>query len=164
MIHDHEHEQLHEPGFEHVHSHDHAHAHPHEHGSDGSHPHVHSGEEGHEHVHTHAHPHEHGHSHEHTHADGVVHTHPHSHEHSHEHSHTHSHGEVAGFDSVEQAAALMGYMLEHNRHHAEELHELCHKLEATGKAEAAAKIHDAVDRFGEGNALLESALADLKQE
>ena len=136
MTHEHEHEQLHEPACEHAHAHDVVHVHPHEH----------------------------EHSHEHSHADGVVHTHTHSHEHSHEHTHTHSHDEVAGFDSVEQAAALMGYMLEHNRHHAEELHELCHKLEATGKTDAAAMIHDAVDRFGEGNTLLESALENLKQE
>ena len=136
MEHEHEHEQLHEPGQVHEHSH------------------------GGDHVHSHDHAHEHEHTHEHTHADGTVHSHPHTHTHSHEHAH----GEETGFDSIEQAMALMGYMLDHNRHHAEELHELCHKLAASGKEEAAALIHDAVDKFGEGNALLESALEKMKQE
>ena len=56
----------------------------------------------------------------------------------------------------------MSYMLDHNRHHAEELHELCHKLEASGKGEAAKLIDEAVDRFGEGNELLAKALEALK--
>lgn len=111
-----------------------------------------------EHEHIHGHEHEH----EHLHEDGVVHSHSHVHEHSHSHSHEHEHP-VQGFESLEQATALMGYMLEHNRHHAEELHELCHKLEADGKAEAAALIHQAVDCFGQGNDLLEQALTQLKE-
>ena len=134
--HEHEHTRLHEDGAEHEHSHCH----------DG------------EHVHAHEHTHTHEHTHEHTHADGTVHSHAHSHTHTHAHEHT------EGFASMDQAEALMTYMLDHNRHHAEELHELCHKLEASGKSEAAALLHDAVDRFGEGNALLESALEKLKQE
>ena len=84
------------------------------------------------------------------------------HEHEHEHSHPHDHGPVAAFDSAEQATALMSYMLDHNRHHAEELHELGHKLEASGKGEAAGLIDEAVDRFGEGNELLAKALEALK--
>ena len=84
------------------------------------------------------------------------------HEHEHEHSHPHDHGPISGFDSLEQAEALMSYMLDHNRHHAEELHELCHKLAHTGKEEAANLIHEAVDRFGEGNELLAKALEALK--
>ena len=84
------------------------------------------------------------------------------HEHEHKHSHPHEHGPISAFDSLEQAEALMSYMLDHNRHHAEELHELCHKLEASGKTEAAKLIDDAVDRFGEGNELLAKALEALK--
>ena len=152
MEHEHEHDQLHTP--EEAHTHEHEHLHEHEHSHDGEH--VHS----HEHEHTHSHEH----THEHTHADGTVHSHAHTHTHTHAHSHEHTHGDAEGFDSMEQAMALMGYMLDHNRHHAEELHELCHKLEASGKEEAAALIHDAVDKFGEGNALLESALEKMKQE
>ena len=133
--HEHEHEKLHEDGV----------VHEHEHGAAAA---------------EHEHEHSHEHCHAHTHADGTVHTHAHSHS----HSHPHSHGEAEAFDSLDQAQALMAYMLDHNRHHAEELHELCHKLAASGKEEAAALIHDAVDKFGEGNALLESALQKMKQE
>ena len=104
------------------------------------------------------HMHGHAHSHAHLHEDGTGHTHSHAHEHSHPHSHAGS----GGFESAGQAEALMGYMLEHNRHHAEELHELCHKLEADGKAEAAARIHQAVDCFQQGNDLLAAALDQLK--
>ena len=109
-------------------------------------------------MHEHEHVHGHEHSHEHLHEDGTV----HSHSHSHEHSHPHSHGEISGFESTEQATALMGYMLDHNRHHAEELHDLCHKLEADGRTEAAGKIHQAVDCFQQGNDLLAAALEQLK--
>ena len=84
------------------------------------------------------------------------------HEHEHKHSHPHEHGPISAFDSLEQAEALMSYMLDHNRHHAEELHELCHKLEASGKTEAAKLIDEAVDEFGAGNELLAKALEALK--
>ncbi len=85
------------------------------------------------------------------------------HVHEHEHGgHTHTHGSVHAFDSVEQAEALMRYMLEHNRHHAQELHELCHKLEAGGKGEAAGLIDEAFDRYEAGNELLAQALEVLK--
>ena len=84
------------------------------------------------------------------------------HEHEHANGHSHTHGPVTAFDSVEQAEALMRYMLEHNRHHAEELHELCHKLEASGKNDAAQLIDEAVDRFFAGNELLAKALEALK--
>jgi len=79
------------------------------------------------------------------------------------HHHTH-HGDDAGFETIEQAVALMSYMLEHNRHHADELHELCHKLEAMGKGEAANLLDASVDKFNDGNAMLESALDTLKRE
>ena len=84
------------------------------------------------------------------------------HEHEHEHSHPHEHGPVPAFDSLEQAEALMSYMLDHNRHHAEELHEVGHKLAHSGKEEAAKLIHEAVDKFAAGNELLAKALEALK--
>ena len=84
------------------------------------------------------------------------------HEHEHEHTHPHEHGPVAAFDSAEQAEALMSYMLDHNRHHAEELHELGHKLAHSGKEDASKLIHEAVDAFSAGNELLEKALKALK--
>ena len=108
------------------------------------------------------------HEHTHEHTQGHAHEHSHAHEgggsHSHSHEHTHSHGEISAFGSRDQAAALMSYMLDHNRHHAEELHELCHKLEASGKNEAALLIDEAVERFNEGNVLLAAALEKLGQE
>lgn len=79
----------------------------------------------------------------------------------HDHSH---HVQESGFETLEQAVALMSYMLEHNRHHAEELHDLCHKLEAMGKGDAANLLDASVDDFRSGNAMLESALALLKKE
>ena len=86
----------------------------------------------------------------------------HEHEHEHGHGHVHTHGPVSAFDSIEQAEALMSYMLDHNRHHAEELHELCHKLAASGKSDAAKMIDEAVDCFSDGNELLAKALEALK--
>ena len=84
------------------------------------------------------------------------------HEHEHAHTHPHEHGPISAFDSMEQAEALMSYMLDHNRHHAEELHELCHKLEASGKGDAAKLIDEAVEEFRSGNELLAKALEALK--
>ena len=79
----------------------------------------------------------------------------------HHHDHySHEHG----FETIEQAIALMTYMLDHNKHHAEELHELSHKLEAMGKSDAACLLDAAVDGFVTGNAMLESALENIKKE
>ncbi len=86
----------------------------------------------------------------------------HEHEHEHGHGHVHTHGPVSAFDSIEQAEALMSYMLDHNRHHADELHEVGHKLAHSGKEEAAKLIHGAVDAFNTGNELLAKALEALK--
>ncbi|NLY87687.1 MAG: hypothetical protein GX083_03960 [Clostridiales bacterium] len=86
------------------------------------------------------HKHEHcGHCHEHTHADG-------------EHSHCHS-----GNASPEEAVALLKYMLKHNQHHSEELHDLGHSFDD----EISDFIHDAVDKLEESNALLEQAVSLL---
>ena len=96
-----------------------------------------------------------------THPHAHPHTHDHTHDHAHEHTHEHSHG---GFESIEQATALMTYMLDHNRHHAEELHDVCHKLEDMGKAAAAEKLGAALTQYNEGNALLAEALKALGEE
>ena len=83
------------------------------------------------------HSHEHGgHVHEHTHADGT----------------THSH---AAASSPEEALALLTYMLSHNRHHAEELHDLAHCFDDVAED----LIHQAVDKLGESNDLIEQALS-----
>ena len=77
-------------------------------------------------------------------------------EHLHEHHHDHEHRS----HSPEETLALLNYMIDHNKHHAEELHELAH---STGD-EAAKLIHEAVVQFNAGNALLEKALVLLKEE
>ena len=99
--------------------------------------------EPHEHDHAHTHEHEHcGHHHMHTHADGTTHS----------HGHTHTHATAS---SPEEALALLKYMLDHNRHHAEELHDLAHSFDDV----TADLIHDAVDKLGESNDLIEQALS-----
>lgn len=75
----------------------------------------------------------------------------HSHDHDHEHPHDHA--------SPEETLALLTYMLGHNRHHAQELHELAHGVEP----DVADLLHEAVDAYEEGNARLEEALALLKE-
>ena len=82
-----------------------------------------------------------------------MHDHIHDHDHHH-HDHTHDH------TSPEESLALLTYMLGHNRHHAEELHELAHNLED----EAAQLIHDAVVDFELGNEKLAEALRILQEE
>ena len=91
-----------------------------------------------------------------------MHVHIHSldgHEHSHDHAHEHH-----GFESTEQAVALMTYMLEHNRHHAEELHDLAHNLSHMGSENAAELLHKALVQYNAGNNALEAALDALKGE
>lgn len=46
-------------------------------------------------------------------------------------------------------------MLDHNRHHAEELHDLAHSFDEV----AGDLIHEAVDKLGESNDLIEQALS-----
>ena len=78
------------------------------------------------------------------------------HNHDHEHPHEHHHGHA----SSEETLALLTYMLGHNRHHAEELHELAHGVEG----EAADLLHSAVADLGSSNEKLARALALLKGE
>lgn len=85
----------------------------------------------------------------------------HEHEHTHDHAHTHSHDHAHGAGkpmTPEEVLALLTYMLDHNRHHADELHEICHALEDQGKTEAAAALADALHYFDHGNDKLEEAL------
>ena len=121
-------------------------------------------------THTHSHEHTHEHTHTHTHADGTTHTHGHSHVHAHEHvhphehfgdhgEHDHSHGDAT---TSERTVVLLDYMLNHNRDHAAEIHEMAHQLEAEGKTVEARLLHLGVSSFNEGNDRLEEALALLK--
>lgn len=78
------------------------------------------------------------------------------HSHCHEHEHNHAH------HSEEETLALLTYMLDHNRHHSEDLHEIYHALEDAGKKEAAEALHEAMHLFGHANDKLEEALKLIK--
>ena len=55
-----------------------------------------------------------------------MHEHEHDHDHAH-HCHPHSHEHTGDKPmSPEEVLALLNYMLDHNRHHADELHDICH--------------------------------------
>lgn len=133
------------------HGHDEAHCHAF--GADHVHSHDHTCD--HDHKHDHTHEHMHHHTHEHTH-DGVTHT----HEHDHVHSHTHTHG--GGQGTMEEVTALLGYLADHNRHHAEELADMGDKLRSMGHAEAADRIAEGVKEFTKANELFAQALELVK--
>ena len=85
-------------------------------------------------------------------------------DHEHNHEHTHTHEGITAFESKEQAVRILTYMLDHNISHAEELHEICHRLEATGEEKAAEYLSEAVSGFREVNTTIETALNILKEE
>ena len=62
---------------------------------------------------------------------------------------------------TEETLALLRYMLDHNRHHGEELETLANQLRACGKGEAAALVAEAVAIFESGNSKLEAAVAQI---
>ena len=80
--------------------------------------------------------------------------------HTHEHEHTHGHGHTHEVHSPEETVALLTYMVAHNQHHAEELHELAHSVEG----EAQQLLHEAVVELTLGNEKLAEALRILKEE
>lgn len=80
--------------------------------------------------------------------------------HTHEHEHTHEHGHTHEVHSPEETVALLTYMVGHNQHHAEELHELAHSMEG----EAQQLLHEAVVELTLGNEKLAEALRILKEE
>jgi hypothetical protein len=91
--------------------------------------------------------------------------HTHEHEHSHEHGHDHccGGGEHTAH-SADENIALLNYMIDHNRHHGEDLHELYHALAAAGKADAAAQVGEAMHFYEHGNEKLAAALKLLGGE
>ncbi|NCB73248.1 MAG: hypothetical protein EOM51_00675 [Clostridia bacterium] len=102
----------------------------------------------------HSHEHNHGHEHE------AGQEHCCCGEHTHEHGHSHEHccsGEQKTQSAVENMA-LLNYMIDHNRHHNEDLHELLHSLEASGKNETAALVAEAMHFYEHGTEKLEDAL------
>lgn len=85
----------------------------------------------------------------------------HTHTHDDEHCHCHEdHKEHSASEDI----ALLKYMIEHNRHHGEDLHELFHALDGTGKKEAAALVGEAMHFFDHGNEKLSAALKLLGGE
>jgi hypothetical protein len=71
----------------------------------------------------------------------------------------HRHDEVSG-----KTLALMTYMLDHNKQHTEELHDMSHDLSHEGQEEASKLLHEAVSAFERGNEKLEQALKLVKGE
>lgn len=80
------------------------------------------------------------------------------------HGHEPCGGHKAGAITPEQTLALLGYMLDHNRSHAEELHDIIHALEDQGKGDAAGVLEEAMDMFRAANAKLESALILARED
>jgi len=91
-------------------------------------------------------------------SDIETHEHTHDHGHPHDHEHPHEHGGEHKPQSADENIALLKYMLEHNRHHGEDLHELYHSLEAAGNSEAAALVSEALHYYDHGNEKLADAL------
>lgn len=83
----------------------------------------------------------------------------HNHEHDHNHGtfHCHSHEDKPA-QNVNETVALLNYMIDHNKHHGEDLHEIYHALDATGKKEAAEFVHEAIHLYNDGNEKLAEAL------
>lgn len=113
-----------------------------------------------------------GHAHEHTH-DGVTHTHEHDHLHGEDHAHDHSHehdcsGQCGSCQSqcqhtpMEELAALMKYMANHNAAHAAELANLAKQLEQAGNRAAYEQVMAAVSDYEKGNMRLNVVLASLQ--
>ncbi|MDY2626039.1 MAG: hypothetical protein SOV74_06975 [Coriobacteriales bacterium] len=75
----------------------------------------------------------------------------------HMHDHDHSHHSAT---TPEQQLALLSYMVEHNKSHTDELHDLAHALEG----EAADLLHEAVSLYDQGNKKLARALELLKEK
>jgi hypothetical protein len=88
--------------------------------------------------------------------------HDHHHEHTHIHAHAHDH-ERPPASSLGGATAALGYMIEHNAAHADELKVLAQKLREAGKAAEAETILEGVKNFDAGNARLGEALAKLRE-
>ena len=105
------------------------------------------------------------HEHEHTHT--YTHSHPHEHEpgHENEHTHTHEHEHTHpcdgdGVSPRRRARALLGYMIEHNEHHAEELAALVDGMDGSARK----KLLEAIGSFEAGNVQLREVLELLGEE
>ena len=95
------------------------------------------------------------HEHEHEHTHTYTHSHPHEHEDGHEHEHTHEHSHDHGdIPPAERTKALLGYMIDHNEHHAEELADLVDSLEGAARK----RLLEAIGSFEAANVQLREVL------
>ena len=125
------------------------------------HDHVAGGHHHHDHDHE-CHCHEHEHEHDHN-------CHCHDHDHDHEcHCHEHEHhcqggcqGHCHEHTPMEELAALMKYMVNHNAAHANELAQLAEKLKEAGNPMAFEQVMAAVSEFEKGTMRLSLVLASL---
>ena len=62
--------------------------------------------------------------------------------------------------SPEEAKVLLKYMVDHNVHHSEELHELAHSL----PEEVSAIVHEALEVYNKANTKLQEAYDLLVKE
>lgn len=85
------------------------------------------------------------------------------HQDGHGHEHPHAAEGAAPELTPEQTAALLSYMVEHNRSHADELHGVAHALEDQGKTDAAARVAEAVHLLDHSNEELEAALRLVRE-
>jgi len=83
------------------------------------------------------------------------------HDHAHEHDHCGHDHEHCGHDhsAQDEDTAVLAYMLDHNKHHAQELAAIAKHLREQGKDEAAAQIEKGVEDFEKGNMRLSIALS-----
>jgi hypothetical protein len=63
--------------------------------------------------------------------------HQHTHDHNHDYNHLHEHDGETSSGEVLKLKAMLGYMLEHNRAHTDELRQLAERLHAIGLEGAA---------------------------
>ncbi len=77
--------------------------------------------------------------------------------------HHHYHDNDASGASREEACALLGYMVAHNEHHAEELSQLAESMRGLGMADVAEEIEGALMDITEGNLKLRAAFALIKE-
>ena len=77
----------------------------------------------------------------------------HSHEHLHGHTYEHTHEHAAGA-GVDRTRALLGYMIDHNEHHCEELADLLDALDGAPRK----KLLEAIGSFEAANVQLRETL------
>ena len=77
----------------------------------------------------------------------------HSHEHLHGHTHEHTHEHAAGA-GVARTRTLLGYMIDHNEHHCEELADLLDALDGAPRK----KLLEAIGSFEVANVQLRETL------